>query len=152
MRLSGNRRYSPHNWGETRKTAPNQVFYKCGLITPTLEVVGSNPVSRTNVRRTQFRSVSAVSVRAAKTPHPLRPSSFPKRRTHGGSPFRFYGGCVRYEHSDHVRRSLLHSASPVSVRAAKGSISAVSFFLSETEDSRGSSVLVFCAQKGAVSF
>ena len=47
MRLSGNRRYSTHNWDETREAAPNQAFYKCGLITPTLEVVGSNPVSRT---------------------------------------------------------------------------------------------------------
>ena len=40
-------------------------------------------------------------------------------KLHPGSPFRFYGGCVRYEHSDHVRRSLLHSVSPVSVRAGK---------------------------------
>ena len=47
MRFSGNRRNSSQNWGEPRKAAPNQTFYKCCLITPTLEVVGSNPVSRT---------------------------------------------------------------------------------------------------------
>ena len=47
MRFSRNRRNSSQNWGEPRKAAPNQTFYKCCLITPTLEVVGSNPVSRT---------------------------------------------------------------------------------------------------------
>ncbi len=53
-----------------------------------------------HVRRTQFRSVSAVCVSAwrragnvrrtrlaAKTAHPLRPSSFPKRESHGDSRF-----------------------------------------------------------------
>ena len=44
---------------------------------------------RHHVRRTQLRSVSAVCVRAAKTAHPLSPSSFPKRESHGGLPFRF---------------------------------------------------------------
>ncbi len=43
---------------------------------------------RHHVRRTQLRSVSAVCLRAAKTAHPLRPSSIPKRRSHGGPPFR----------------------------------------------------------------
>ena len=43
---------------------------------------------RHHVRRTQLRSVSAVCVRAAKTAHPLRPTSFPKRESHGGLPFR----------------------------------------------------------------
>ena len=44
-----------------------------------------------HVRRTQLRSVSAVCERAAKTAQPLRPSSFPKRSSHGGAPFRLWG-------------------------------------------------------------
>ncbi len=44
---------------------------------------------RHHVRRTQLHSVSAVCVRAAKTAYPLSPSSFPKRSSHGGAPFRF---------------------------------------------------------------
>ena len=84
------------------------------------DAAGSNPVTRTSVRRTQFRSVSAVSVRAAKTARPLRPSSFPKRRSRGGSPFRFLRGfCVCYEHSDHLRRTQFRSVSAVSVRTGK---------------------------------
>ena len=39
---------------------------------------GFDPRHRHHVRRTQLRSVSAVCVRAAKTAHPLSPSSFPK--------------------------------------------------------------------------
>ena len=53
MRLSGNRRNSSQNWGEPRKAAPNQTFYKYCLITPTLEVVGSNPVSRTKRKKSE---------------------------------------------------------------------------------------------------
>ena len=42
-----------------------------------------------HVRRTQLRSVSAVCVSAAKTAHPPSLSSFPKRESHGGLPFRY---------------------------------------------------------------
>lgn len=39
------------------------------------------------VRRSLLRSASPVCVRAGKAPHSLAPSSFPKRRSHGGPPF-----------------------------------------------------------------
>lgn len=48
-----------------------------------------------HVRRTQLRSVSAVCVRAAKTAHPLSPSSFPKRESHEGLPLRYFGVQIR---------------------------------------------------------
>ena len=45
---------------------------------------------RHHVRRKLLRSVSPVCVRAGKTTHPQLPSSFPKRSSHGGVPFRFW--------------------------------------------------------------
>ena len=64
----------------------------------------SNPSPAANVRRTQLHSVSAVSVRAAKTAYPLSPSSFPIRRFSWGN-LRFgVTGEIRYEHSYHLVR------------------------------------------------
>ena len=67
------------------------------------------------VRRSQLHSVSAVSVRAAKTSYPLAPSSFPNGTRCAGLPF----GDARNEPLSHVRRNSLHSISPVCVRAGE---------------------------------
>jgi len=60
------------------------------LVDPLIFSDGKNAAEsgqRHHVRRTQFRSVSAVTVSAAKTAHPLRPSSFPNRTRFAGLRF-----------------------------------------------------------------
>ena len=68
-----------------------------------------------HVRRTQLCSVSAVSVRAAKTAHPLSPSSFPKRESHGGLPFRYFGVQIRITPAQQGGTGLLALAVPLKV-------------------------------------
>ena len=73
---------------------------------------------RHHVRRTQLHSVSAVCVRAAKTAHPLSPSSFPK-----SNPLRWASIWISVRiwirPARRVRRTQLRSVSAVCVRAAK---------------------------------
>ncbi len=97
---------------------------KCGICVPAagfIILIESVMNTRTSVRRTQLRSVSAVCVRAAKTAHPQRPSSFPNRRSSRGD-LRF--GYTRERKTvmnarTSVRRTQLRSVSAVCVRAAK---------------------------------
>ena len=71
--------------------------------------------TRTNVRRSQLHSASAG---AAKAPYPLAPSSFPKRESHGGLPFRLWGMVrIWIAPVHHVRRTQFRFVSAVCVSA-----------------------------------
>ena len=70
-----------------RKSMHQKVFETC---TYCKYRMGYDYIILHHVRRTQLHSVSAVCVSTAKTAHPLRPSSFPKRESRGGLPFRLW--------------------------------------------------------------
>ncbi len=92
----------------SRSKSPLLMQWAVSLCAGMMELADMRDLGSRAVRRSLLRSASPVCVRAGKAPHPQSPSSFPKRESRGGLPFRFKRG-----------RSMLHSVSAVSIRAAK---------------------------------